>query len=559
MMRIKQSVHTALLLGFILLVAALLRFYQLGAVPSGLQKDEVSFLVNTMALKATGRDEDNRAHPLYLQSIIDPKPALISYLQIPSIALFGENTFAARFPVVMAGLLSLVTVFFFIKEVLDELYAFIVTGILAISPWHIVASRATYEVIFSFLFSVLTLHLFIRIVRSSHRSWWEVACGICAFILAVYLYHSTKIFLPSSLVLSYFIYRPQKEKFPSKKTIGFLLVSFCAVLFFTFFVKDATKRFASVGLFADPSPMIIANEQGTDATGKLPLLYMRAYYNKVVVYGKAFLENYLSYFDPRLYFFQIAQPVRYQIPLQGVLYIVELFLFFIGLIVALTRPKLRQKFLLFWGIFLIAPIPAALTTIEVPSMIRSFPIILSFAVCIATGLIWIVQLRPVWLKRLGLVVVSVGYAYCIVFFLGQFFVQQPSYQSWYRNVADEHMAALVKKYQSSYSSILVTTYYAEPYLYLVRSHAISVQQLQASYPARMQKQFSLANITFVPGECDVVPDYHTLMVTYSGCRFSYLYKIIDTASYDDGTPAYYFVIYSPPPDIRTPDKQAHKI
>ena len=86
------------LLILILVVAFLLRFVHLETVPRGLHADEASFLINTVSIMETGKDEDGHTLPLILESIKDSKPALYSYLQIPFVAVFGPSDFSSRLP-----------------------------------------------------------------------------------------------------------------------------------------------------------------------------------------------------------------------------------------------------------------------------------------------------------------------------------------------------------------------------------------------------------------------------------------------------------------------------
>lgn len=63
------------------------------------------FLYNVISFSRTLKDEDGRALPLYLNSFMDPKPAFISYLQIPFIYIFSSNLIlASRLPMVFLEL-----------------------------------------------------------------------------------------------------------------------------------------------------------------------------------------------------------------------------------------------------------------------------------------------------------------------------------------------------------------------------------------------------------------------------------------------------------------------
>src|SRR3989344_3705172 len=94
-------------IGLILFVALCLRVLWLADFPSGLQNDEASFLYNAKLLSETGKDEDGRGYPIYLNSFIDQKPALYAYLQVPLIRLMGASVWTARLPGAIMGVASI--------------------------------------------------------------------------------------------------------------------------------------------------------------------------------------------------------------------------------------------------------------------------------------------------------------------------------------------------------------------------------------------------------------------------------------------------------------------
>src|SRR5579862_7182100 len=93
---IKVHGYTTTLL-FIILIAFFLRVYELSTVPPGISIDEISFGYNAYSLLKTGRDEYGAFLPIILRAYDDYRPALLSYLIIPSINIFGLNAFSIRF------------------------------------------------------------------------------------------------------------------------------------------------------------------------------------------------------------------------------------------------------------------------------------------------------------------------------------------------------------------------------------------------------------------------------------------------------------------------------
>src|SRR3990167_8023135 len=98
---------TSKILLAIIILGVFLRFYRLADIPPGPYSDEAAYGYNAYSILKTGQDEWGQKFPLTFQSFGDFKPPGTAYLTIPSIAVFGLNTFAIRFP---AALLATATI-----------------------------------------------------------------------------------------------------------------------------------------------------------------------------------------------------------------------------------------------------------------------------------------------------------------------------------------------------------------------------------------------------------------------------------------------------------------
>ncbi len=91
----------------IIILAAVLRFYQLGSNPPSLDWDEASLAYNAYSFLTTGHDEYGNTFPtLSIRSFNDYKPPMYVYALMPSLFLFGKTDFAVRFPSALAGTLD---------------------------------------------------------------------------------------------------------------------------------------------------------------------------------------------------------------------------------------------------------------------------------------------------------------------------------------------------------------------------------------------------------------------------------------------------------------------
>jgi len=534
--------HKFLYLILILIVAFGLRIVNLGTAPRGIHADEISFIINSQSLLATGKDEDGQALPIQLNSFIDPKPALYSYLQVPFFAVLGPSVFASRLPSVMLGVISIGLLYTVIKNLAGQRLGLWVAFLAAVSPWHILNSRATQEVILSFVFSLLALLAFQKLLTPAKSKLkksviWLSVLGISC-LLAMYSYHSAKVFLPlffGGWGLVTWCNNQSRKQFIKLALAALVVVMALGV---SLLGAGSTARFQSVGVLSNPLPQLLLEEQILQATGLSPLLLLRVFYNKLTFYALNLIDVYAQHFTVDFLFLTGGQPLRYQIPYHGLLFLIELFLIPYGLMLLFKEHK-HKAYRWFIGLSLVlAPLPAALTFIETPSTIRTFPLIMPLLFISALSLEDLWQKRRSLIQGVGLAVVSGGYLWGISFFFHQLIVQLPVHQPWHRNEPYQEIAQLVKQYQPDYDRIIVTNDLRPLYSYFVYEGLISFSTLQAQPLLRNQAQYSLGTFTFNRGICEFGPHQtRTLYIGEIGCPTDGR-KSVTTVSYGDGTPAY---------------------
>lgn len=525
-------------------VAAILRLFHLGSTPHGLHADEASFLLNAQSLATTLRDEDGRFLPLSLHSLIDPKPALYSYLQIPFVLLLGATPIAARLPAVLLGLASIYGVYLLCKREGHERVGIVLVGVLACSPWHIMLSRATQEVILSLSFSVWATYFLLRLTRSYTNTtlllWLACTFG------ALYSYHSAKVFLPLLFVgcLTWFWLKKQL----SVKTSAMYMAALAILFVLSILVQESTSRLAAVGILGNKEPQIRITEQTFSATPFASHSVIRAFYNKPAAYGFSVIEEYVHYFSPDFLFFRGGEPKRYLIPFHGLLYIFELPLLLLGLFVAARKKDAPGLFAL--CVAALAPLPAALTYQEVPSMIRTVPLCLALAYFVALGWERVLFAPPRWKTALSLfflpfILWQIGY------FLMQLEVQQKVYQPWYRNTPYTKIADAVVRLSPTYQGVRVVNDLRPLYAYFSLAGALPLSELQKHPLERMQEENQIGKYSFTHGSCDFgTLSPTTLYIAETECRRSTQVagklSVLETITYEDGTAVYELLTYTPP-------------
>ena len=156
----------------IIFIASILRLWQLGVVPPSPDWDEAALGYNAYSVLKTGRDEYGTWFPLSLRSYDDYKPPLYMYLTVPSVALFGLETWAVRLPSAIAGILAVIGTYYFVKELFrKDAIAYVCALLLAISPWHIQFSRIAFESNAGLSLNILWVLFFIKGLK---RYWFLI-------------------------------------------------------------------------------------------------------------------------------------------------------------------------------------------------------------------------------------------------------------------------------------------------------------------------------------------------------------------------------------------------
>lgn len=128
------------ILGFTLLVA--LRCISFGKVPGGFNQDGALAAVDALALSEYGTDHFGTWLPAHLEAWgYGQMSALLSYLMVPFIKLFGLNAITARLPVLLFSLAGAAAAYGLALRLFSKRTAIAVLFFLAVNPWHYMQSR----------------------------------------------------------------------------------------------------------------------------------------------------------------------------------------------------------------------------------------------------------------------------------------------------------------------------------------------------------------------------------------------------------------------------------
>lgn len=203
------SGNEKLILLSIILLSAILRLPYLARWPAGLSQDEASKGYQAYSVLKTARSYRGHFLPFYFDDFSRnlPSTAIIyTYSVVPSVALFGLNVFAVRFPAVIFGVLTVFVFYFLAKELFgNRSVAATASFFLAVSPWHILMSRVGLEPITLPFFFFLGWWLLTLATKG--RSTKYLYFGAAAIAVSIYSYQTALIFIPFFALFHFLTHR----------------------------------------------------------------------------------------------------------------------------------------------------------------------------------------------------------------------------------------------------------------------------------------------------------------------------------------------------------------
>ena len=446
----------------ILILGAILRFSWISDIPPSLNWDEISHGYNAYSILKTGKDEWGKSFPIIFKAYGDYKLPVYIYLTSLSEFLFGLNTFAVRLPSTLAGITTVIFAFLLAKKLFNRKVAVMASLLVAIEPWSLFLSRGAFEANLSLAFILSGVYFFlIGLERNKFLPVSAVLLG-----LSVWTYNSARVFVPLLSVVLGFLYK--KEIFDLWKKDKKRLV-FCTLILAFFFIPmfwqllnpSGQARHGWVAIL-DEGAITQINE--ARLVSDLPGTLTRFIHNKPVYFAKSFLTNYFSHFSLDFLFLKGGTHFQFSIPGHGLLYLINLPFFLLGLGILLVKFK-KRSFQLIIAWFLLAPVASSLTR-EAPHVLRSIvflpmPQIIS-AVGLVSSFIWIKKR----LKGSGIFLIG-AYLFILLFQIESYgqdvaLVYREKY-SWAWQYGYEEVVFYAKEHYNEYDKIIVTKKYGEPH------------------------------------------------------------------------------------------------
>lgn len=363
----------------IIIIAIFLRFFKLADVPVSLYWDEVSLGYNAYSILKTGHDEHNNFLPLTnFAAFGDYKPPLYIYSIVPSIALFGLNEFAVRFPSAFFGALTVLITYLLTRKLTqNKNVSLLAAFFLAISPWHLQFSRGAFEANLGLFFSTLGIYLFVSIQKYK----WLLLPSLISFAAAMYTFTGQRLFAPLIIVMLFIQFR---KLLINNLKVTLISLSIFAIIFWPLFnfatqTIEGKLRFEEVTIFRDLDPV---NESVKYRQKDNYAWWSNIIHNRRLFYFREYLIHYFDAFNPSFLFSRGDVNPRLSVQEVGELFYIDLPLLLAG-IYFLIFYRQKYRFLII-GWLLISPLGPA-TARETPHALRMIHILPTFQIIAAYG------------------------------------------------------------------------------------------------------------------------------------------------------------------------------
>jgi len=455
----------------IITLAALLRLYKLGTNPPGLYWDEAVMGYDAYSILKTGKDHHGVTLPLFFESYGDWKLPVYHYSLVPSIAIFGLNEFAIRFPSAFFGTLTVPLIYLLTKKLFEksdvsnqlsvvksESIALLAMLMLAISPWHVQFSRGAFESTVGLSFIVFGVYLFL--LGLEKKNILLLTFSLLLFILSMYTYHAYRIFTSLFIISLVFIYFKEIRANVKKLILPIALsvILLLPLLLFTFSPSGRARAISQSVFNKD-------NYEKTrvyyDLNSKRPLRFLAKYWSIPLNYAYLTLGNYLDHFSPIFLFYRGDQIGRHSQVDMGQIYLFDAVLVIFTLFAYKKLNKPSARVMLSW--LLLAPIPAIIVTPN-PHALRTLQMSIPLAFFTGLGAYWIFSSKKLLILKTLLVLII---CYSFLTYLHLLFIHYPKKFAADWQDGNKEMVLQVQKYQDNFDKVYITNINQASYIYLL--------------------------------------------------------------------------------------------
>lgn len=443
------------ILTYIIILAAVLRFFVLDKVPPHLNWDETAMGYAAYSILETGMDEWGEKLPIFFRSYGEWKSPVYIYLLVPFIKLFGLTEWAVRIPSALAGVGVVYLIYLLGKLLYSKKAGLWAAFFVSVSPFHLMLSRPAFEAntsLFLVLWGIYNLAL------ASRKNWKNYLYAGLGFGLAPHTYNSAKIVVP--FLVLWLLYR-LRSKLNKKYVVGMLigLMLFALPIVSSILSGKAQYRYNQVGITTDLT--LITQFYQYRQTFPAPEVLNKMIFNKYTFFVYKFSDNWLSYFSPNFLLTEGGDHNQHSIPYRGILYFTEFAFIIFGLSHLKKKSKNTLKYL---PLIIIALgfIPPA-TTRESHHVLRSILTIPGWSLLAGLGAVELGKLRARHPKMLTTIYIILATEVLTFIFM---------YFSWYPRAfardwqyGYKQVVAYAREHEDEYDRIVVSKWYGEPQVF----------------------------------------------------------------------------------------------
>lgn len=443
-MSYSRSIKVTLLI--IILIAAILRLYKLDQVPVSLNWDEAAAGYNAYTIAHWGRDEWGKAFPLVFTSFYDDKHPSHIYITSVFVRLFGLSDFTTRLPGAIAGILSVLVIFYLARILFkSNLTALLSALFLAVSPYHIQFSRGLWESNFALFFFLLGLLLFFLSFQNRGKL---LNLAFLSFGLSIFSYHSSKIVVPMVVLLLVILYFKDLRKLSWNFFSGLFIFSVFIALLFVDTRLLGTARVKQTQFSQD-------NVEKTQIFQKTN--------NSLLGLGEITLRQYVTHFTPQYLFISGDQYPRNSVKVIGEFYKIDALFILVGLFYLLMMRSKVSILVLAW--LLLAPIPSSLVQ-GAPSANRAIFMVGSLHLLSALGVSVIVRLFKQRLRIYILIIILLAASLQVYSYINYYFTVYPLKDPHEWQYGMKQIVEFVNLHPE-YDQVYVTDIRSQPYIFFL--------------------------------------------------------------------------------------------
>jgi 4-amino-4-deoxy-L-arabinose transferase-like glycosyltransferase len=459
---------SVLILSLIILIAVVLRFYQLGSNPPSLDWDEASLGYNAYSILKTGADEYGNKFPLSFRSFDDYKPPVYVYLTVPSVAFFGLTEAAVRLPAAIIGVIAVVALYFLVLEILHswdmkrrQWIALMASFSLALSPWHLQFSRAAFEGNIGICFLILSLLFFFKGLK---KNWYYFLFAIF-FVLSLYSYHSFRLVNPLLLIALCTLFFKELLKHKIIVGLSFLIIVLTSLPVYASFIhsEGTGARLSMVTIFSDQKLQQLSARQVAVAKQNHDKV-KEILYNRRFIFIPQIAKGYLDHFNFDFLFLHGDGGVQHHAYNMGMLYLWDFPFILLGIFYLFK--KRDRRILVLFILFLLAPLPASITS-GTPHPVRAIAMIPTFQIFAAVGFVVALSflLKRKKMGRIMAACIVVALCLNVGYYLNSYYVQTPIKYGYFWQYGNKEAILYAKQHEDEYDQIIMTYKYDQPYIY----------------------------------------------------------------------------------------------